>query len=180
MQVERAQVREVFESIIIAGVLAFFIITFVVQSFVVEGHSMYPTLQQGERLFVNKFIYRFQLPKHGDIVVFAPKGEPHRKYIKRVIGLPGDTVLVNADGVYINNKKLDEPYINELAYSGFGLYTVPAKHLFVMGDNRNHSTDSRDSERVGYVSLKSVSGKAFWIYWPLNRIRTVKSPKGIY
>ena len=180
MQIARAQVREVFESVVIAVILAFFIITFVVQSFVVEGHSMYPTLNEGERLFVNKFIYRFQTPKRGDVVVFAPHGEPKKKYIKRVIGLPGDRILVNVEGVYINNKKIEEPYINEMAYFGFGEYTVPEKHLFVMGDNRNHSTDSRDSERVGYVSMKSVSGKAFWIYWPLNRIRILKSPRNVY
>ncbi len=177
MQIQKTQIREFFESIVIAGILAFFIITFVVQSFVVEGHSMDPSLHDGERLFVNKFIYRFQEPHRGDVIVFAPKGEPRTKYIKRVIGLPGDIVIVDKSGVYINGMILDEDYIYEKAAYGLGRYEVPEDHVFVMGDNRNHSTDSRSPSQVGFVTYKSISGKAFWIYWPLNRIRILKSPE---
>ncbi|AZR73106.1 signal peptidase I [Anoxybacter fermentans] len=178
MQIQKSQVREFFESIIIAGVLAFFIITFVVQSFVVQGHSMYPSLHDGERLFVNKFIYRFTEPKRGDIIVFSPKGEPGKKYIKRVIGLPGDHIEITKDGsVIVNGQIIKEDYINEKARYGIGHYTVPEKHVFVLGDNRNHSSDSRDIIRVGYVSYKSISGKAFWVYWPLNRIRILRNPE---
>lgn len=180
MQTVKSQVRELIESLVIAGVLAFFIITFVLQSFVVDGASMYPSLHNGERLFVNKFIYRFTEPKRGDVIVFTPKGETNRKYIKRVIGLPGDEVEVTADGIYINGVRIEEPYINVIANSGFGIYTVPEKHVFVLGDNRNHSTDSRVMYSVGYVSYKSISGKAFWVYWPLNRIRLLKTPKDVY
>lgn len=177
MQTQKSQVRELFESVAIAGVLAFFIITFVVQSFVVEGRSMYPSLHDGERLFVNKFIYRFQRPSRGDVVVFAPKGEPKKKYIKRVIGEPGDTIVINSSGVFVHGKEIKEDYINERAYFGHDTYVVPEGHVFVMGDNRNHSTDSRDQQRVGFVDYKTISGKAFWIYWPLNRIRLLHAPK---
>lgn len=178
MQVEKAQVREFAESVIIAVVLAVFIITFVAQSFVVQGRSMFPTLHDGERLFVNKFIYRFQEPKRGDIVVFSPQGDPGKKYIKRVMGLPGDRVEIRLDGtLYINGNLIKEDYIAAKARYGFGDYVVPEEHIFVLGDNRNHSTDSRDRMRVGDVPYDSISGKAFWVYWPLNRIRILKNPK---
>lgn len=177
MQIQRTQIKEFVESIVIAGILAFFIITFIVQSFVVEGESMLPSLHDGERLFVNKFIYRFQEPKRGDIVVFAPKGEPKKKYIKRVIGLPGEEIIVNRDGVYINGHLVEENYINAKAEEGFGRYVVPENHFFVLGDNRNRSTDSRNFYQVGFVPFKSISGKAFWVYWPLNKIRLLKFPQ---
>lgn len=177
MQIQRTQIMELVESIIIAGILAFFIITFIIQSFVVEGVSMYPSLHDGERLFVNKFIYRFQEPKRGDIVVFAPRGEPKKKYIKRVIGLPGEEIIIDRDGVYINGHLVEENYINTKAEDGFGRYVVPEGHLFVMGDNRNRSTDSRNFNQVGFIPKKSISGKAFWVYWPLNKIRLLKFPK---
>ncbi|MCK4260917.1 MAG: signal peptidase I [Halanaerobiales bacterium] len=176
MQTQKSQIREIFESVVIAGILAVFIITFVVQSFVVEGRSMYPSLHDGERLFVNKFIYRFKEPQRGDIVVFSPKGDPGKKYIKRIIGVSGDEVVINREGVYINSMKIEEDYINELARTGFNTFKVPEGHIFVLGDNRNHSTDSRNLQHVGYVDYKSVSGKAFWVYWPLNWIRILKSP----
>ena len=175
MQIQKSQIREFVESIVIAGVLAFFIITFVIQSFVVEGHSMDPTLADGERLFVNKFVYRFQEPKRGDVIVFTPQGEPRKKYIKRVIGLPGDLVDVAIDGVYVNKQLIKEDYVQEIAKKYLGSFEVPEEHVFVLGDNRNHSSDSR-MQKVGYVSYKSISGKAFWVYWPLNKIRILKNP----
>ena len=170
---DSADVKEFIQSLVIAAVLAFFIITFVAQSFVVDGRSMEPTLHNGERLFVNKFIYRFHPPERGDIVVFTPRGAPDKKYIKRVIGLPGETVYIRDGRTYINGEPLQENYINEPMQQNFGPYQVPKNSVFVMGDNRNHSADSRFPGIVGYVNYDSISGKAFWVYWPLTKMRVI-------
>lgn len=170
-----SELREWAEAIIIAIVLTFFIITFVAQSFVVEGRSMLPTLKDGERLFINKFIYRFKGPERGDIIVFEPQGAPGKRYIKRVIGLPGETVYIKDYKVYINGEPLEEDYILEPAYSNYGPFEVPAGHVFVLGDNRNNSTDSR-YPIVGYVEYDRISGEAFWVYWPINRARILHNP----
>lgn len=174
----KSTIREFVESLVIAGVLAFFIITFVVQSFVVYGQSMEPTLYNGERLFVNKFIYRFKEPARGDIIVFRPKGPKNERYVKRVIGIPGDTIVIEDHKVYVNDEVLDEDYIDVAIGRDFGKYVVPEGHVFVLGDNRHPyaSSDSR-YQRVGYVDYDSISGKAFVIYWPLNKIEVLKKPK---
>lgn len=166
-------IKEFLQSLVIAGILAFFIITFVAQSFVVDGRSMANTLHDGERLFVNKFIYRLHPPARGDIVVFSPKGAPGQKYIKRVIGIPGDTVYIKDGTTYINGKAVEEKYLPEKMFGNFGPYEVPKDHLFVLGDNRNHSADSRFKSVVGFVDYDSVSGKAFWVYWPLTEMRVI-------
>lgn len=167
-------VKEFLQSLVIAGILAFFIITFVAQSFVVDGRSMADTLENGERLFVNKFIYRFHPPERGDIVVFTPKGAPDQKYIKRVIGLPGDTVYIKDGVTYVNGEAIKEEYVNDKTLGDFGPYEVPEESVFVLGDNRNHSADSRFENIVGFVDYDSISGKAFWVYWPLDEMRIVK------
>ncbi|HLV10121.1 MAG TPA: signal peptidase I [Halanaerobiales bacterium] len=170
----RADVKEFIQSLVIAGILAFFIITFVAQSFVVDGQSMEPTLYNGERLFVNKFIYRFHPPERYDIIVFTPRGAPGNKFIKRVIGLPGETIVIRDGVTYVDGKALQEDYLNEAMQADYGPYEIPENSVFVMGDNRNHSADSRILPYVGYVEYSSISGKAFWLYWPLNRIRIIK------
>ena len=185
--------KEFIESLLIAGVLAFFIITFIVQSFVVSGSSMDPTLHNGERLFVNKFIYYFQTPQRGDIVVLNPKGDK-RDYIKRVIGLPGDKVEIIGGTLYINGQAIEEEYIKEdyietykyeyydpetdsdVIHDTSGPYQVPDEHVLVLGDNRNHSTDSRIIQVVGYVPYDQIKGKAFWVYWPLTKMRVLQNP----
>lgn len=185
--------KEFIESLLIAGVLAFFIITFIVQSFVVSGSSMDPTLHNGERLFVNKFIYYFQTPQRGDIVVLNPKGDK-RDYIKRVIGLPGDKVEIIGGTLYINGQAIEEEYIKEdyietykyeyydpeqgvdVIHDTSGPYHVPKGHVLALGDNRNHSTDSRIIQVVGYVSYDQIKGKAFWVYWPLTKMRVLQTP----
>lgn len=171
--VNKETIREIIESVVIAGVLAFFIITFIIQSFIVQGHSMEDTLHDGERLFVNKFIYYFQPPERGDIIVLEPKGGSGSKYIKRVIGLPGDTVEIVAGNLYVNEHRIKEDYILEPMYGNFGPYEVPKEHVFVMGDNRNHSSDSRMTSLVGYVPYDAISGRAFWVYWPLTNMRII-------
>jgi len=166
-------IKEFVQSLIIAGILAFFIITFVAQSFVVDGRSMVDTLHDGERLFVNKFIYRLHPPERGDIIVFTPKGAPGQKYIKRVIGTPGDTVYIKDGLTYVNGEAIKEDYIPEKTLGDFGPYEVPKESVFVLGDNRNHSADSRFRNIVGFVNYDSISGRAFWIYWPLDEMRII-------
>ena len=170
---DKGDIKEVVQSLIIAGILAFFIINFVAQSFIVDGQSMYPTLRDGERLFVNKFIYRFRPPERFEIIVCTPNGQPDSKFIKRVIGLPGETVFIKDGITYIDGQPLKEGYLNEKMLGDFGPYLVGDDEVFVMGDNRNHSADSRIPSYVGNVKFSSISGKAFWVYWPLNRMRLI-------
>jgi len=134
----------------------------------VEGYSMAPTLQGGEFILVNRLAYRFGgKPRRGDIVVFRPDNNGLGDYIKRVIGLPGDEVLIQNGTVFINNHPLDEPYIQEKPkYSGY--WKVPEGHIFVLGDNRNHSTDSH---LLGPVPMERVIGRAVLVYWPFQRAR---------
>lgn len=175
--IDSGDIKEFIQSLIIAGILAFFIITFVAQSFVVDGQSMLPTFENGERLFVNKYIYRFREPERFEVVVFTPSGNPGNRFIKRVIGLPGETIYIRDGITYINGEPLKENYLREEMLGDFGPYSVPENKLFVMGDNRNNSTDSRDLNRsfsyVGFVDYSSISGKAFWVYWPLRNMRLI-------
>ena len=168
-------VWEYLQSVLLAVVLALFIITFVVQSFIVTGPSMEPTLRSGERLLINKFIYRFTEPGRGNIVVFHPLARPREDYIKRVIAVAGETVEIRDGKVWVDGTALIEPYIKEPTYGQFGPVRVPRGKLFVLGDNRNNSQDSRYKE-VGLVSLKSVIGKAMLRYWPLRRTKVFGRP----
>lgn len=125
---------------------------------------MYPTLHEAERLMVNKLIYRFNQPNNGDVVVF--EYQPGRDFIKRVIGISGDQVEITNGRVYVNNNLLEEPYLLEdMEMSDFGPVEVPPGYLFLMGDYRINSMDSRDP-RVGFVSLENLKGRAFFIFWP--------------
>ncbi len=134
----------------------------------VEGYSMVPTLRGGEFVLVYRLAYRFgRQPHRGDIIVFRPNDNGLGDYIKRVIGLPGDEVLIQNGTVFINNRPLDEPYIMEKPrYNGY--WKVPPGHIFVLGDNRNHSTDSHI---LGPIPLERVLGQAVLVYWPPSRVR---------
>jgi len=160
--------REAWEwvrSIAVAVVLALVIRFFLFEVFVVEGRSMYPTLEEHERLVVNKLVYRFDEPNPGDIVVF--EFGPRRDFIKRVIGVGGDTIEIRNGLVYRNQELLLEPYLlNSMEQQlYYGPVQVPPGHLFLMGDYRGNSMDSRDP-RVGFVSLERIKGRAFLIFWP--------------
>lgn len=176
---QKSAVQDLIETVVISAILAAFIIVFVAQSFVVKGQSMEPTYHEGERMLVNKFIYRFTEPKRGDVIVFKPQGSPHERYIKRVIGLPGDVITIEDDQVKVNGVAIEEPYTAVPIEEDFGTYTVPEKHVFVLGDNRyrHASSDSRYATPVGYVSYKSIAGKAFVVYWPPTHMRLIKNPK---
>lgn len=181
---QKSVFREYAEAIIIAIALALFIRTFVIQAFKIPSGSMLPTLQIGDHLLVNKFIYGvrmpftgttlipFKEPKRGDIIVFRYPKDRSTDYIKRVIGLPGDEVSIRDKRVFINGEKLDDPYghfstPNIMPGSitpkdNFGPVKVPEGKYFVMGDNRDNSLDSRF---WGFVDDTDILGKAMIIYW---------------
>ena len=187
---KKSTLREYFESIVIAVILALFIRTFVVQAFKIPTGSMEETLLIGDHLLVNKFVFgpaatgleRGLLPigtiARRDVLVFKYPEEPDRDFIKRVIGLPGETVELRQKKVYINGTALDEPYVHFLTAPAaasefhevtsfdvrerYGPVTVPANHYFVMGDNRDNSQDSR---YWGFLPRENIKGKSLVIYW---------------
>ena len=186
----KSTAREYFESVVIAVILALFIRTFVVQAFKIPTGSMENNLLIGDHLLVNKFVFgpsassleRTLLPMgevhRGDVIVFKYPVDPERDFIKRVIGLPGETLEMRAKKIYINGTPLDEPYVHFLeppttssefteALSSdlrerYGPVTVPAGHYFMMGDNRDNSQDSR---YWGFLPRENIKGKALLIYW---------------
>lgn len=163
--------REFVETVLVAVLLALVVRAFVVESFEVQGHSMEPTLHDGERLLVNKFIYRFADPAPGDIVVFRYPLGTDRDFIKRVIAGPGQRVRIEEGRVFVDGRPLDEPYV--LRRDGYSMpeREVPPGHLFVLGDNRANSEDSRI---FGFVPLHLVVGKAMLVYWPPEGARLLR------
>ena len=147
---------------LILSVLLFVGINAVSARIRVDGFSMEPTLQSGEFVIVNKLAYKLGGPGHGDVIVFRYPRDPEQEYIKRVIGLPGDNVRIVGREVYVNDQLIDEPYI-AAAPNYNSTWEVPENSLFVLGDNRNRSSDSHN---WGPVSMEYVIGKAFLIYWP--------------
>lgn len=181
---KKGVLRENIEAIIIAVILALFIRTFIIQAFKIPSGSMKETLQIGDHILVNKFLYGVKIPflrttlinvtnpKKFDIVVFKFPEDPDKDFIKRVIGVEGDIVEIRNKKVYINKEPINDIYgqytdpyefpANHQPRDNFGPVKVPAHSLFVMGDNRDHSYDSR---WWGFVDLKALEGKAMIIYW---------------
>lgn len=166
------EVKDWIISILIAVVLAFFIRYFIVELYMVEGPSMRPTLVSGERLVVNKFLYRFKTPERGEVVVFRYPRDPSRDFIKRVIGVPGDTIEIQDGQVFRNGELLDEPYILERTRGSYPAAKVPEGHIFAMGDNRNNSEDSR-FKGVGFVPYELIKGKAMVVFWPIGHLKSL-------
>jgi signal peptidase I len=190
IEFRKSAAREYFESIVIAVILALFIRTFVVQAFKIPTGSMEQNLLIGDHLLVNKFVFgptesgleRALLPvatvKRDDVIVFKYPEEPDRDFIKRVIGLPGETIEVREKKVYVNGKALDEPYAHYLdpvaspsefhevtsfdVRDRYGPVTVPPNQFFVMGDNRDNSQDSR---YWGFLPRENIKGRAVVVYW---------------
>ncbi|MFY9413089.1 MAG: signal peptidase I [Dethiobacteria bacterium] len=158
------EIWEWIRSIAIAVVLALLIRFFLFEVFIVEGKSMYPTLESYNRLVVDKISYRFNEPGYGDIIVF--ESHTGRDFIKRVIGVGGDTIEIRAGKVYRNGTLLDEPYLmGQTDYQDYGPAEVPAGCFFLMGDFRENSLDSRDP-RVGFISRERIKGRACLVFWP--------------
>ena len=182
----KSTAREYFESICVAVILALFVRTFVVQAFKIPTGSMENNLLIGDHLLVNKFVFAPTLTaaedgvlpidpiRRGDIAVFKYPEDPERDFIKRVIGLPGETIEVRNKAVFIDGKPLDEPYVHFLVPPGengshdfdvrvqYGPVTVPEGHYFMMGDNRDNSQDSR---YWGFLPRDYVKGKALFVYF---------------
>lgn len=152
---------DVLETLVLSVVL-FVSINLVSARIRVDGASMEPTLVSGEYVIVSRLSYRFGSPQRGDIIVFHFPRDPKEEYIKRVIGLPGDVVEVKNGSVYVNGQYLDETYL-KVSTNYVGTWNVPAGQLFVLGDNRNNSSDSHD---WGTVPTEYVVGKALLVYWP--------------
>jgi signal peptidase I len=169
----KSVVREYAEALIVAVLLALVIRTFVVQAFKIPSGSMLPTLQIGDHILVNKFIYFFRPIHRGDIIVFKFPQDESRDFIKRVIGLPGETLEIRGKQILINGKPLDEPYavygdwaiprLGEREH--LGPIVIPPDRLFMMGDNRDHSMDSRV---WGFLDERKVKGKAFIVYFSVR------------
>lgn len=162
------EIRETIKIILIALVLSFIVRTFIVEARVIPSGSMLPTIQLGDRVLVNKFIYRFSNVERGDIVVFEPPIESKDDYIKRVIGLPGETLWVEDGRICIDGHFLNEPYIPEPIFYTMDPITIPENTYFVMGDNRN---SSYDSHAWGVLPIENIKGKAFVMYWPIDHIK---------
>lgn len=154
--------REALETLLLA-VVAFALIRLAVQNYRIEGPSMEPTLHQGQFLLVNRLAYRLEELERGDIVVFRLPGSRRRDLIKRVVGLPNEQLEIVSGQVWINGKRLDEPYIPEPGRYSYPRTAIEPDHVFVMGDNRNNSSDSR---RWGSLPLANIIGKAAFCYWP--------------
>ncbi len=183
MSFKKSTTQEYFESIIIAVILALFVRTWVVQAFKIPTGSMEQSLLIGDHLLVNKFVYapaataaeRMLLPigeyQRGDVLVFKYPEDPERDFIKRLIGLPGETIELRQSRVFINGEPIAEPYLDAMRQDGhmppdirgtFGPQVVPEGHLFMMGDNRG---DSQDSRYWGALPVGNVKGRAFVLYW---------------
>lgn len=196
----KSAIRDILQTVIVA-VLIFLAIRAVVLNFKVDGHSMMPNLTNGEMLLVNRREYShvnlyslvswipfanihgdhewypFRPPKRGDIIVFYPPNGSTEPYIKRIIGLPGDHIAIMNNHVYVNGQQLREPYIHEpTTWPGIlaeGAFTVEPGHVFVLGDNRLNSTDSR---YFGQVTMSSIVGRAWLTYWPLSEAHYLGDP----
>ena len=155
----------------VSVVIAIIVILFLYQPVKVEGTSMTPSLVNEERIFINKFVYRFGFSDidRGDTIVFWAPEDPARSYIKRVIGVPGDVVEIVDGTVILNGKKLEEPYLIDVNRDRMSMTRrlIEAGHYFVLGDHRNSSNDSRS---WGTVARDAIYGKAVFVYWPLNRL----------
>jgi signal peptidase I len=167
--------QEMFKTFALAGLLAFGIRTFIAEARYIPSGSMEPTLQINDHLMIEKVSYHLQKPERGDIVVFKPtdalkQENYHQAFIKRIIGLPGDTVEVKGGQVYVNGEVISEDYIKEVPQYNYGPQIVPDDQYLVLGDNRNNSYDSH---LWGFVPRENFIGKAFVRFWPLNRVGTI-------
>lgn len=171
---------DILEVIVFAVGIFFFVYLLIMRPHKIKGASMSPNFPDGEYLLTEKVSYYTRDPQRGDVVVFTPPVSDTDEFIKRVIALPGETVSIRDGHVFVNGKILKETYLNDTVITSDGVflndgqeYSVPSGEYFVMGDNREHSSDSRF---WGPITKKSISGRAWVIYWPLNLAGTVKKP----
>jgi signal peptidase I len=170
--------REILETIAITT-LVFLVFRFAFQNYRVDGHSMVPTLQDQQYILVNRAAYLFHPPERGDIIVFAYPLDPTQDYIKRIVGVPGDHVQVNQEGVvFVDGVSLSEPYVSEITnpYDPTDMKLGPNQY-FVLGDNRGDSSDSRV---WGPVPRANIIGQAWFVYWPLGNFHVIPSASATF
>lgn len=171
------------QTFLLAASVFLVIYIFLFRPFEVNGQSMYPTFHNGEMILTNLIGLKMGLPQRGDVIVLQAPDDPEKDYIKRVVGLPGDTVMISNGNFYVNNKKFDEsPYLTSDVKTTGGAFlsenqpvVIPAQQYFVVGDNRSNSKDSR---ALGFIKQEAIIGKSFFVYWPPNRMRLVVNPFG--
>lgn len=169
------------QSILVAAAIFLVIYMFLFRPFQVNGESMFPNFKDKQYVLTNLITLRFNQPKLGDVIVFKAPPDPDKDFIKRVIGVPGDTVAIHDGDVYLNGQKLDQStFLNSdvKTYGGAFLkdgdtVTVPDKEYFVMGDNRPYSSDSRE---WGFVPVGNIIGESLFVYWPVNEMEVVHNP----
>jgi len=169
-------IRELIETIAFT-LLVFLIIRFAAQSFRVDGASMQPGLQTNEYVLVNKLAYLFHAPQRGDVIVFHYPLDTSKDFIKRVIGIPGDTIRTTSDAVIVNGQTLHEPYISAPFNFDTNTWKLGANEFFVMGDNRDNSLDSRT---WGPLNRSYIVGKAVAVYWPLSDWQWVNTFSSVF
>ncbi len=167
------EIRTWFRDVLFAFATAIFIVIFVIQPVKVEGTSMQPRLVDQERIFVNRFIYRFTDIQRGDVVVFWYPKDRSKSFIKRVLAVPGDEIEIRYGSVYVNGTKVDEPYLKPeyRDRESYPKVLVRPDRYFVLGDHRNSSNDSRN---WGFVPRELIYGKAVFSYWPMSRVGPVE------
>ncbi|HEY1348391.1 MAG TPA: signal peptidase I [Ktedonobacteraceae bacterium] len=168
--------REIVETIALT-ILIFLAIHFTVQNYQISGPSMQNTLHSSQFVLVNKVAYLFHPPERGDVIVFHEPDQPDRDLIKRVIGLPGDTLKLDGNNIWVNGTQLHEPYITQRNNPAAEMVTVPSNDYFVMGDNRPVSEDSR---YFGSVPKDYIVGKAILVYWPLSQWQMLNTYTSVY
>lgn len=168
--------RDIVETIALT-ILIFLAVHFTVQTYQISGPSMQNTLQSGQFVLVNKLAYLFHDPQRGDVIIFHEPDQPGRDLIKRVIGLPGDKIVLDGSNVWVNGVELNEPYITHKYNPGVKTEVVPPNQFFVMGDNRPVSEDSR---YFGFVPKDYIVGKSILIYWPLGKWQILNTYSSVY
>ena len=169
---------DLIQTLVIAGAIFVVIYAFLFRPYQVNGLSMYPTFENGEYVLTNLISKRFTDYNRGDVIVFHSPTEKDKDFIKRIIGVTGDSVSVSEGHVYLNGKMLEEDYLPTNYVTNGGSFlsegsqvNIPENSYFVLGDNRSNSSDSRE---WGFVPQDMIIGKSFFVYWPLNRLRTVE------
>jgi signal peptidase I len=169
---------DILQVVVFAVSIFLFVYLLVMQPHKIKGSSMEPNYHDGEFLLTDKVTYRFNPPKRGDVVVFKAPPDGHDEFIKRIIGIPNDQVMISNGRVFVNGKALNERYLPDNNHTFPGVFategrvlTVPANSYFVLGDNREHSFDSRN---FGFIDRSKITGRAWLIYWPLDRAGIIK------
>jgi len=174
-------ILDLFETVVLAAVIFLLVYLFLWQPHRIKGSSMEPNFHDGELILTNKLSYRLHQPKRGDVVVFRAPTREDRDYIKRIIALPGERVMIKGGRVYINGKVLTEPYLPPTQQIRTSYYMqegeekiVPPNHYIVFGDNRDHSSDSRE---WGPVPFKNIIGRVWLRYWPVSKLGLIPPVK---